>query len=171
MGGLSDGRVSVSTIYCPCALSGTGPSMGHHELLAGFLFNCYQTLYTAYSTLYLHIHKLFLMKSPLCSKIKKGLFVTLCHTCPLMSSWGSLWHSVTVLLRALSCWGHRDSMGCGRVMGYSVQTKSLQTNLGIVLWGLVHRIGNGPRTGLDWDQSYRTISPGPLAFWLVTKTG
>src|SRR5882672_404476 len=76
--------------YCPCALSGTGPSMGHHELLAGFLFNCYQTSYTAYSTLYLHIHKLFLTKSPLCSEIKKRLFVTLCHACPLMSSQGSL---------------------------------------------------------------------------------
>src|SRR5712675_967241 len=76
-------------MYCPCALSGTGPSTGHHELLARFLFNCYQTSYTAYSTLYLYTHKLFLTKSALCSEIKKRLFVTLCHACPLMSSRGS----------------------------------------------------------------------------------
>ena len=38
------------------------PSTGHHELLAHLLFNCYQT-YTGYSTLYLHVHKLFFMKS------------------------------------------------------------------------------------------------------------
>jgi len=76
--------------YCPCALSGTGPSTGHHKSLARFLFNCYQTSYTAYSTLYLHVHKPFLTKSALCSEVKKWLFVTLCHACPLMSSRGSL---------------------------------------------------------------------------------
>jgi len=35
------------------------PSFGHPELLTHFLFNCYQTSYTASSTLYLHIYQLF----------------------------------------------------------------------------------------------------------------
>jgi len=42
-----------------------GPSVGHPELLAHFLFNCYKTSYTASSTLYLHIYQLFFLTKKL----------------------------------------------------------------------------------------------------------
>jgi len=65
---------------------GHPPSVGHPELLTHFLFNCYQTSYTASSTLCLHIYQLFLTKNTLCSEIKKRLFVTLVSRFPKRSS-------------------------------------------------------------------------------------
>jgi len=49
-------KLSQRPIYYLCALSRTP------QLLAHFLFSCYQTLYIVYSTLYLHVHKLFLIR-------------------------------------------------------------------------------------------------------------
>jgi cytochrome c biogenesis factor len=67
-------------LICICdGLSGTipVPSVRHHKLLAHIIFNCYQTSYIVCSTLYPHVHKLFLMKNALCSEIESRLFVTL----------------------------------------------------------------------------------------------
>ncbi|KAH9960140.1 hypothetical protein BC827DRAFT_416040 [Russula dissimulans] len=55
--GVTKVRQAPSPLYCPCALSGTDPSTEHHELLAQFSFNCYQTSYTVQSTLSLHVHQ------------------------------------------------------------------------------------------------------------------
>jgi hypothetical protein len=60
-------RSSTFFSYYPC------PSVRHHKLFTHFLFSCYQTSYVVYSTLYLHVHKSFLIRSVLCSEIKKTL--------------------------------------------------------------------------------------------------